>query len=86
MSSEPKLFPVQTPGCPGGGGRIRESVYLAAYEVYSHVYGPQLAMVEGGCCGGFSTGELLAFLYARSFPPAEWRERVSEAFQGMGNL
>lgn len=42
--------------------------------------------------GGFAevteiiVGELIAFLYARSFPKNEWRDRVNEAFEGMENL
>lgn len=59
---------------------------LRAYEVYCHVYGPQEAMITGGCRGGFGVSELLAFLYARSFPKEEWRARVDEAFSGMKNL
>lgn len=47
---------------------------------------PQEAMVTGGCRGGFSTGELIAFLYARSFPKAEWSARVREAFNGSESL
>lgn len=58
-------------------------VTRAAYEIYSHVYGPQPAMMEGHCRGGFSVGELIAFLYARSFPKAEWSDRVNEALRGM---
>jgi hypothetical protein len=61
-------------------------VTRAAYEVYCHVCAPQEAMVTGGCRGGFSTGELIAFLYARSFPKSEWRSRVDEAFRGAENL
>lgn len=63
---------------------IPAEVALRAYEVYCHVYSPQPAMVdlEGrNCRGGFSTGELIAFLYARSFPQSEWRERVDQAFK-----
>lgn len=96
VSAEPRLFPVQRPGFPSYGpasreqARVREEVYMAAYEVYSHVYAPQEAMIdlEGrGCRGGFSTGELIAFLYARSFPKAEWRRRVDMCFDGgMKNL
>jgi hypothetical protein len=56
---------------------------MAAYEVYTHVCGSQEAMVTGNCRGGFSAGELIAFLYARSFPKAEWRARVDEALHGM---
>lgn len=89
-TSDPKLFPVQTPGIRSYGSeraQIREEVYMAAYEVYSHVYAPQQAMIEGGCRGGFSTGELIAFLYARTFPKAEWRQRVDMCFNGgMKNL
>lgn len=67
-------------------GAIRADVSLAAYEVYCHLYGPQEAMVTNGCRGGFSSGELIAFLYAKSFPKKEWRRRVDEAFRGMKNL
>lgn len=63
-----------------------QTVTMRAYEVYSHVYGPQEAMVTGGCRGGFGAGELIAFLYAHSFPKAEWRLRVEEAFNGMQHL
>lgn len=67
-------------------GNVSTKVTLRAYEVYKHVHGPQEAMVTGGCRGGFSAGELIAFLYAHSFPQAEWRQRVDEAFRGMENL
>lgn len=58
-------------------------VTLRAYEVYCHVHGEQVALVTGGCRGGFGVGELMAFLYAHSFPKSEWRARVDEAFRGM---
>jgi len=69
-----------------GSGTIRTEVTMAAYEVYCHVFAPQEALVTGNCRGGFSTGELIAFLYARSFPKNEWRKRTDEAFEGMENL
>jgi len=56
---------------------------MAAYEVYVHCHGEQEAMVTGDCRGGFSAGELVAFLYAKSFPKKEWRDRVDEALRGM---
>lgn len=62
---------------------LREEVVLRAYEVYCHVWGEQSAMVTGCCRGGFGIGELMAFLYARSFPKEEWRRRVDEAIEGM---
>lgn len=64
------------PVCP-------QVVTLQAYEVYCHIHGKQEAMVVGSCRGGFSTGELIAFLYAYPFPKQEWRVRVQEAFHGM---
>lgn len=87
LTTEQRVFPVQTHnvGRREAGG-VPESVYMAAYEVYSHVYGPQQAMIEHGCRGGFGTGELVAFLYARAFPKSEWRERTEEAFRGMRGL
>lgn len=58
-------------------------VTLRAYEVYKAVHGEQKAMIDGHCRGGFGLGELIAFLYARSFPASEWRQRCDEAFKGM---
>ena len=78
--------PVQTSRHNRGQGYAPTSVTLKAYEVYSHVYTPQEALITGGCRGGFSTGELIAFLYAASFPKSEWRQRVDQAFNGMENL
>jgi hypothetical protein len=83
----PRLFPIQIQrGYSSRPAQIRESVYMAAYEVYCRVYAPQQAMIENGCRGGFSAGELVAFLYARSFPPEQWSVRVDEAFRGMEGL
>ena len=83
-------FPVQNPKRYGQPTpQIAAGPYLAAYEVYCYVYGSQTsftelrAMIEGGCRGGFGVGEIIAFLYARSFPQEQWRQRVDEAFKGM---
>lgn len=81
--SELKLFPVQSHPVNRERATLRESVYLRAYEVYVQCYGPQKAMIEGGCRGGFSSGELIAFLYASAFPKEQWQARVDEAFRGM---
>lgn len=82
-----KLFPIQIQnGYSSRSASVRESVYMAAYEVYCHVFSPQKAMIEGGCRGGFSSGEIVAFLYARAFPREQWRARVDEAFEGMEGL
>ena len=64
-------------------GQVREEVYMRAYEVYRAVYGEQKALIEGECRGGFGKGELVAFLYAHSFPREEWSKRVDEAFDGI---
>ena len=78
MTETLKFHPVQTYNTPDAAP---EPVVLRAYEVYCHIYGEQPAMVdvEKGCRGGFSAGELIAFLYARTFQKAEWRSRVDEA-------
>lgn len=79
------MHPVQT--VDRKGGKLTSAVTLRAYEVYKAVYGAQEAMITGGCRGGFSTGELIAFLYARSFPKDEWRARVDEVFRdGMDHI
>jgi hypothetical protein len=62
---------------------VNRHLYLAAYEVYAHVFAPQQALLEDGCRGGFGVGEMMAFLYARSFPKSEWRQRVDEAMIGL---
>lgn len=82
MSDEVPVHPMQTDRCRPGG-QCPQAVTMAAYEVYCQLYGPQEAMVTGDCRGGFGVGELIAFLYARSFPKSEWRQRVDEAFNGM---
>ena len=58
-------------------------ITLRAYEVYRHVHGEQKALITDGCRGGFDQVELIAFLYARSFPESEWRVRADEAFAGL---
>ncbi len=66
-----------------GQGCVNDNVYMKAYEVYCVVYGEQKAIIEGSCRGGFGKNELVAFLYASSFPKNEWRQRVHEAFEDM---
>lgn len=81
MSSKIAVHPVQT--VDGKGGRVPQVVTMAAYEVYSYVFRPQEALITGNCRGGFGTGELIAFLYARSFPREQWSDRFHEAITGM---
>jgi len=68
------------------GGRISTKVTLAAYEVYKKLFGEQQALIAGECRGGFGTGELIAFLYAKTFPVAEWYDRFHEALEGAERL
>ena len=58
-------------------------VTMRAYEAYCSVFSPQPALVEGWCRGGFSATELIAFLYAHTFPEKEWSARFDEAIRGM---
>lgn len=84
--TEPKLFPLQRQSCvkhSREAAACPEPVYMAAYEVYRHCYGEQPAMIEGHCRGGFGIEELIAFLYARPFPKAQWSDRVNEALTGL---
>lgn len=82
-----ETHPVQAPVKRNHGGqRVPRVVSLRAYEVYEKVCGPQEALITGNCRGGFGTGELIAFLYARTFPREEWRKRFYEALTGAENL
>ncbi len=80
--SDLTTHPIQTECC-GRGGAAPQAVTMRAYEVYTAVYGKQEALVTGNCRGGFGVGELIAFLYAHSFPREEWRKRVDEAMTGL---
>jgi hypothetical protein len=83
MSEQPAVMPVQAITKDRKPATLRAEVVLRAYEVYCHVYGKQEAMVTGGCRSGFSSGEIVAMLYARTFPQNEWRDRLDEAFRDM---
>lgn len=85
-TTEIPVHPVQVHQQRNRAAWCPQTVTMRAYEVYCHVYAPQEAMVTNGCRGGFSTGELIAFLYARSFPKEEWKRRVDEAFRGARGL
>jgi len=84
MEANIETHPIQT--VDHKGGKVPKAVTLRAYAVYQKVFGSQEAMITGHCRGGFSTGELIAFLYARSFPIEEWRNRVDEALRGMEHI
>ena len=84
--SEILRHPVQTYRYRRGQSWAPVSVTMAAYEVYTHLYGEQEALITGGCRGGFGANELIAFLYARAFPKLEWSLRVNEALKGMENI
>jgi hypothetical protein len=80
-----EFHPIQTHDVTRrGSGFMPSEVTLRAYEVYCALYGEQKALVDlagRGCRGGFGVGELVAFLYARSFPKQEWRQRFDEALK-----
>jgi hypothetical protein len=62
---ESKRAPVQ-----GWAAGIPWDLHLEAYSAYCKKYGPQQALIEGGCRGGFATGELDMFIPG-------WREKIS---------
>ena len=78
-----KFHPIQTSGVTQrGANRMPSEVTLRAYEVYCHLFGEQEALInlkDHDCRGGFGVGELVAFLYAHTFPKDEWKQRVDEA-------
>lgn len=78
--------PVQTRGNGRTQAKVPAVVSLRAYEVYKRLFGEQEALITGWCRGGFGTNELIAFLYARTFPEGEWRDRFDEALIGMEGI
>jgi hypothetical protein len=74
----PKFHPVQTGRPPEA---LPAGVVLRAYDVYCDIFGAQEEMISDGCRGGFGLHELIAMLYARSFPRAEWQKRFDEALK-----
>lgn len=51
-----------------------------AYEVYHKLY-PGQTLERLNERGGFGIIEIVAFLYAHTFPPQEWNARVAEALR-----
>jgi len=86
MNEGIETHPVQTNAYQRGQAKLPKVVTMKAYEVYCAVFGEQEKMVTGDCRGGFGAGELIAFLYAHSFPKEQWRDRVNEALAGAKNL
>ena len=80
-----ETFPIQATARshPSQRASVNRAVYMAAYEVYATIHSPQVALLKDWCRGGFGTGELIAYLYARCFPRAEWSQRTDEAFEKM---
>lgn len=69
MSDPDKRAPVQDRS--GIVKSIPWEMHLRAYAAYAKKWAPQQAMIEGGCRGGFSTGELDGFIPG-------WREELPE--------
>ena len=77
-----EMHPVQIRLHPHQRPEVSSLITGRAYEVYCELYGAQPAMMDlkgKDCRGGLGIGELVAFLYARSFPKAEWDKRFAEA-------
>jgi hypothetical protein len=73
-----ELHPVQINDAPRA---VPREVTERAYEVYSGLYGTSQSLQRLNERCGFGVGELIAFLYARSFPREQWSVRVDEAFR-----
>lgn len=87
MVADREMHPVQIRLHPHHPPEVAAEITTRAYEVYKELYGDQPAMIDlagRGCRGGFGIGELLGFLYARSFPKHEWRLRFDEAYTRIG--
>lgn len=63
--TDEKRAPVQ-----GFSAGIPWDMHLRAYDAYCKKWSPQEALIEGGCRGGFSTGELDEFIPG-------WRDELS---------
>ena len=81
--AEPVTMPMQINQVWRRRGRVPVVVATLAYEVYAAVYGPGQSLEHLGKRGGFGAGEVIALLYARQFPRAEWDARVREALSGL---
>ena len=83
MKMQHKLLrhPVQTPRYRSG--TLNSEVTARAYEVYEHLYGGRQTLARLNERGGLSVGEVIALLYARTYPKEEWRDRESLAFKLM---
>lgn len=63
-------------------GRLPEPVARMAYEVYHHLW-PGQTFERLHERGGFGVGEVVAMLYAHTFPKAEWRKRFDDGIRGL---
>lgn len=63
-------------------GRVSAAVTARAYEVYAHLFGQQQLIADLNSRGGFGSAEMVALLYARSWPREEWSARFTEGLQG----
>ena len=63
----------------GDDATINPEVHEAAHEVWATVYPASAAVPRLR----FGVGEVIAFLYARSFPKEQWKQRVEMALEGM---
>lgn len=81
-----ETHPVQVKRTRHVESRCPKAVTLKAYEVYKYLYGEREELIKGDCRGGFGVNEIIAFLYASSFPKNEWSQRVQEALIGMTGI
>ena len=78
-----ELHPVQNNRLVKRDNVVSSCITKRAYEVYKHRYGNAQSLERLNERGGFSVGELISLLYARSFPKEGWSSRDAEAMRGM---
>ena len=78
-----KLHPVQVHHAYSSKTVVSSVITERAYEVYKELYGGGQSLDRLNERAGFSVGELITLLYARTFPKSEWRTRDKEASTGM---
>lgn len=81
-----KFCPIQTLNVQRLSWSMPEQIVKKAYDVYSNLYNNRQTLEALNNRGGFHIIELLAFLYAASFPKELWREKVDEALMAQSSF
>lgn len=77
------MLPTQVSNGYGQKVEISEEIARKAYEVFSHLYGTSQSFERIHERGGFSSREIIAFLYMHTFPKSEWSKISYHVFAGI---